>query len=83
MGQTYTAKPGSVTAVNDNPEMVIVFDTDRPEGVVTSKDTLGNFTYHFSATTIKGKAVAGSDTVFIVDILPVEDATEVVALYSE
>lgn len=84
LGNTYTAKPGSYKIVNENPELGdIIYDQNTGIGVATSKGTNGLMNYHFSATTIQGKVVNGTDSVIIADTVDKEDANQVIALYSE
>lgn len=81
-GNTYTPKPGTVIVFNDTPELAdIGFDAGTLIGQIRSKGTNGLFKYHFTAVSIKGAEVTGSDTVTIADVVPPDDANQVVALY--
>lgn len=83
-GNSYTPQPGSTTLVNNNPELgIITFDKNTLTGTVTSLAVNGVLSYSFNCLTLKGKAVSGSDTVVIADTVPVADANQMVALYTE
>ncbi len=82
-GNTYTAKTGTVIVFNDTPELgLIVFDVDTLIGTIHSQGVNGEFKYHFTAISIKGTEVSGSDVITIADTVGTDDANQVVALYS-
>lgn len=83
LGNSYTARDGSVVVTNDSPALTTITPDANPiTGSITTLAANGTASWHFTAVSLKGTAVSGSDSVIIVDVLPPEDANQVVAKYA-